>query len=48
MRAGVGMPWFEKLGLRVLFGLSMLQSFQLPEGNQMRLTVKNQEEIVKS
>ncbi|EKU99022.1 NADH dehydrogenase, FAD-containing subunit [Leptolyngbya sp. PCC 7375] len=25
MRTGVGMPWFEKLGLRVLFGLQMLK-----------------------
>jgi hypothetical protein len=48
MKGGVGMPWFEKLGLRMLFGLSILQSLQLPESNQMRLTVNNQEEIVNS
>jgi sulfide:quinone oxidoreductase len=26
MRQGVGMPWFEKLGLRTLFGLRLLKS----------------------
>ena len=25
MRTGVGMPWFENLGLRILFGLQMLK-----------------------
>lgn len=26
MRSGLGMPWFEKLGLRTLFGLKMLKA----------------------
>ncbi|ESA34197.1 sulfide-quinone reductase [Leptolyngbya sp. Heron Island J] len=26
MRSGLGMPWFEKLGLRALFGLKMLKA----------------------
>lgn len=35
MRTGLGMPWFEKLGLRVLFGLSMLQSIPLKDKHQL-------------
>ncbi|EDX83613.1 Pyridine nucleotide-disulphide oxidoreductase domain protein [Synechococcus sp. PCC 7335] len=30
MRTGVGLPWFEKLGLRTLFGLKMLKSLSEP------------------
>lgn len=30
MRTGVGLPWFEKLGLRTLFGLRMLKSLSEP------------------
>jgi sulfide:quinone oxidoreductase len=43
MRWGLGMPWFEKLGLRLLFGLSMLQSLQTSEENNQEITVKKQE-----
>jgi sulfide:quinone oxidoreductase len=31
MRQGVGMPWFERLGLRVLFDLKLFQSVHLQE-----------------
>ena len=30
MRIGVGLPWFEKLGLRTLFGLKMLKPLSEP------------------
>ncbi|MGD1899452.1 MAG: NAD(P)/FAD-dependent oxidoreductase [Phormidesmis sp.] len=30
IRAGVGLPWFEKLGLKTLFGLKMLKSLSEP------------------
>lgn len=33
MRFGAGMPWFEKLGLRVLFGLDIVKSVQ-KQGNE--------------
>ncbi|MGV2826707.1 NAD(P)/FAD-dependent oxidoreductase [Myxosarcina sp. GI1(2024)] len=45
MRWGLGMPWFEKLGLRLLFGLSMLKSFQPSEEDRRKMTVTNQEMI---
>jgi sulfide:quinone oxidoreductase len=45
MRWGLGMPWFEKLGLRILFGLSMLQSISHAEGNNLGITEKNQEMV---
>lgn len=47
MRWGLGMPWFEKLGLRLLFGLSMLKSLKLSEENNQQMTVTNQE-VIKS
>jgi sulfide:quinone oxidoreductase len=49
IRWGLGMPWFEKLGLRLLFGLSMLQSLEADEENNLPygMTGKNQE-VVKS
>ncbi|MGF1541206.1 MAG: NAD(P)/FAD-dependent oxidoreductase [Pleurocapsa sp.] len=34
MRWGWGMPWFEKLGLRLLFGLSMLKPMDASEIDQ--------------
>lgn len=42
MRWGLGMPWFEKLGLRLLFGLSMLKSLKTFETNNRHVTEKNQ------
>ncbi|MFW6296469.1 MAG: sulfide:quinone reductase, partial [Halothece sp.] len=27
MKWGLGLPWFEKLGLRLLFGLSLLKNY---------------------
>jgi sulfide:quinone oxidoreductase len=44
MRWGLGMPWFEKLGLRLLFGLSMLQSLKT---NDKEITIQKQE-VIKS
>ncbi len=43
MRWGLGMPWFEKLGLHLLFGLSMLQSLQASEEHDLRIIGNNQE-----
>jgi sulfide:quinone oxidoreductase len=45
MRWGLGMPWFEKLGLRLLFGLSMLQALKTPEDNNLAIAGKNQEMV---
>ena len=47
MRLGLGMPWFEKLGLRLLFGLSMLKSLKPSGANNREMTATNQE-VVKS
>jgi len=30
MKLGLGLPWFELLGLRLLFGLSLLKNWGLP------------------
>ncbi|MGB5631455.1 MAG: FAD-dependent oxidoreductase [Waterburya sp.] len=46
MRWGLGMPWFEKLGLKLLFGLSMLKFLKPSEEDNQEMTVTNQE-IVK-
>ncbi len=43
MRFGLGMPWFETLGLRILFGLSMFKS--LANNNQQ--LIQNPSEVVK-
>jgi sulfide:quinone oxidoreductase len=49
MRWGLGMPWFEKLGLRFLFGLSMLQSLETDEENQLaRVIIEKKQEVVKN
>jgi hypothetical protein len=47
MRWGLGMPWFEKLGLRLFFGLSMFQSLKTDEENQLTkmMTGKKQEVV---
>ena len=45
MRFGLGMPWFEKLGLRLLFGLSMLKSLKPSEEDHRKMTVTNQEVV---
>lgn len=37
MRLGVGLPWFEKLGLRILFGLSLLKPLPTVEQNHQQL-----------
>lgn len=47
MRWGLGMPWFEKLGLRLLFGLSMLKSLKPSGEDNQQMTVTNQE-VIKS
>ncbi|VEP13068.1 Sulfide-quinone reductase [Hyella patelloides LEGE 07179] len=47
MRFGLGMPWFEKLGLRLLFGLSMLKSLKTFEADNRQITEKNPE-VIKS
>ncbi|MEL6554516.1 MAG: hypothetical protein AAFQ63_13755 [Cyanobacteria bacterium J06621_11] len=41
MRTGVGMPWFEKLGLRTLFGLKMFKPLErMPTaGKREKVTV---------
>jgi sulfide:quinone oxidoreductase len=31
IRHGLGVPWFERLGLQLLFGLSLLRSYPLPQ-----------------
>jgi len=43
MRTGLGMPWFEKLGLRTLFGLKMLKPFEIlsAEAKQPKVTVNS-------
>ncbi len=45
MRFGLGMPWFEKLGLRLLFGLSMLKSLTVSERNNREMVINNQEMV---
>lgn len=47
MRWGLGMPWFEKLGLRLFFGLSMLRSLGRDRKNQLTkmMTGKKQEVV---
>jgi sulfide:quinone oxidoreductase len=37
MRWGVGMPWFEKLGLKILFGLSLLKPVSLLQNNNQNI-----------
>ncbi|MGK7925148.1 MAG: NAD(P)/FAD-dependent oxidoreductase [Spirulina sp.] len=39
MRFGAGMPWFEKLGLRALFGLDIVKSWQKPEGEERKYAI---------
>ena len=49
MRYGWGMPWFEKLGLRFLFGLSMLKSLGTEEEkNLLEAKIRKSQEVVKS
>ena len=49
MRFGLGMPWFEKLGLRVLFGLSMLQSLTADRENSLlNGTTESELDVVKN
>lgn len=49
MRYGLGMPWFEKMGLRLMFGLSMLQSLKTAEENNLLKTkTRKTQEVVKS
>ncbi len=48
MRFGLGMPWFEKLGLRLLFGLSMLQFLKTSETKNFIPITEKKEEVVKS
>ena len=45
MRWGLGMPWFEKLGLRLLFGLSMLKSLKTVEADNRQIVEKSPEAI---
>ena len=45
MRFGLGMAWFEKLGLRLLFGLSMLKSLTVSERNNREMVINNQEMV---
>jgi sulfide:quinone oxidoreductase len=37
MRWGLGMPWFEKLGLKILFGLSLLKPVSLLQNNTQNI-----------
>lgn len=49
MRFGLGMPWFEKLGLRLLFGLSMLRLIELDEDNKLpRATPELEPKVLKN
>ncbi|GAB4555875.1 MAG: FAD-dependent oxidoreductase [Pleurocapsa sp.] len=41
MRWGLGMPWFEKLGLRLLFGLSMVKFLPVEEEKNYLSEVSN-------
>jgi sulfide:quinone oxidoreductase len=36
MRTGLGMPWFEKLGLRTLFGLQMLKPLGMSQSKGLQ------------
>ena len=45
MRLGLGMPWFEKLGLRLLFGLSMLKSLTASGASNKKMKLNNQEMV---
>ncbi|MEO1147131.1 MAG: FAD-dependent oxidoreductase [Cyanobacteria bacterium J06638_22] len=35
METGIGVPWFERLGLKMLFGVSLLKDFPQPEMKEM-------------
>ncbi|ELS00414.1 hypothetical protein Xen7305DRAFT_00001150 [Xenococcus sp. PCC 7305] len=49
MNYGLGMPWFEKLGLRLLFGLSMLKSLETAEENNLlKAKILKSQEVAKS
>jgi len=37
MKLGWGLPWFEILGLRILFGLSLLKNCDLPQENVKKI-----------
>lgn len=45
MRLGLGMPWFEKLGIRLLFGLSLLKTWQPLATNPQTMTAKKQKVV---
>jgi sulfide:quinone oxidoreductase len=44
MRWGVGMPWFEKLGLKILFGLSLLKPVSLLQNNNQNIINRQSQE----
>jgi sulfide:quinone oxidoreductase len=49
MRWGLGMPWFEKLGLRLLFGLSMFQSLETDKEKPLaRVMTEKKQEVFKN
>jgi hypothetical protein len=49
MRWGLGMPWFEKLGLRLLFGLSMLRSLETDKEKPLaRVMTEKKQEVFKN
>ena len=39
MRFGLGMPWFEKLGLRALFGLDIVKSLPNPDDKERKYAI---------
>jgi sulfide:quinone oxidoreductase len=42
MKMGLGVPWFENLGLRILFGLSLLKPLPIEENKLMNAMVNKQ------
>ncbi|MEM9905960.1 MAG: FAD/NAD(P)-binding oxidoreductase [Cyanobacteria bacterium P01_D01_bin.44] len=45
IRTGTGMPWFEKLGLRSLFGLKLFKSLPMPDALHLGENIHDQSAI---